>query len=121
MSKIDIKESRRFEIIDNKDNELFKPSEQATEKSISELVKIFSIIKKSLERASDISQQFKETADRAKIIELNEMLDYAMEDLKEYAKCETCRFLKKGNPDFCLADGCADGDCWEWRGKSGRE
>ena len=98
-----------------KDNDAFKPTEEAKRRCISELEKVFRNIKNSFERASEISETFRTTVDHAKIIELTEKLDRAIEDLKKYTKCETCRFLKKGDPDFCLADGCSDGDCWEWR------
>jgi hypothetical protein len=107
-----------FDPIDkiNPNTELIKFKETST-KIQNDILKVLKIIEK--EETEKTTSKISEL--QKKLEETTEMLNYAVSDLKLRKCCETCRFLKKGDPDFCFADGCSDGDCWEWRGKSGRE
>lgn len=64
----------------------------------------------------------------AKVVELEKkleettaMLKFAISDLRLINNCGMCKHFNKASSNVCLAEACKENDCWEWRGKGGRE
>lgn len=112
-----------------RNNDLFNPIDKINPNT--EIIKFKEIsekIKNDISRILRIieKEETEKTASKIgelkkKLEETTEMLNYAVSDLRLIKDCKTCKYFNKENPHVCLSEACKENDCWEWRGKGGRE